>query len=72
MITDNAGLNNSLTTMYQNLCRNMNRYVIHKKQESLKNNTIKGYVEFGIICFTVPDNENAWQRKPVKSRVCGT
>lgn len=21
---------------------------------------------------TFPDNENAWQRKPVKSRVCGT
>ena len=24
----------------------------------------------GGIAF--PDNENAWQRKPVKSRVCGT
>lgn len=23
-------------------------------------------------CIGVPDDENAWQRKPVKSRVCGT
>ncbi len=24
------------------------------------------------LCSSIPDDENAWQRKPVKSRVCGT
>ena len=23
------------------------------------------------LCSSIPDNENAWRKRPVKSRVCG-
>ena len=44
---------------------------VYRIRESPFSKGLQGYTRVSLAIKKIPDNENAWRKRPVKSRVCG-